>query len=37
MNAAGEVGIHGMYSGFECALQDENEGELIKSEYEFGE
>ena len=36
MNIAGEVGIHSMYSGFECALQDENSSELIKSGYEFG-
>ena len=35
MNIAGEVGIHSMYSGFECALQDENRSELIKSGYEF--
>ena len=30
MNIAGEVGIHSMYSGFECTLQDENRSELIK-------
>ncbi len=35
MNLAGEVGGYSMYSGFEYALQDENQSELIKSSYEF--
>lgn len=35
MNIAGEHGAHSMYNGFEYAVENEKESNLIKSSYEF--